>query len=163
MRECLMIRLRLTEWAGAKSKCGGIEEWRDQILSDFKGEARKLGFDSLGQHFSHEFPERHETQICSAKINESINDRIKCIWDLLQSRSFLLEICHVHSHLESSGKAYSDKEKKVEMEGRAGDGGRNKENLPFRFLHGCPSPPFAHAMGTGIPTQFTLLSHSGKS
>lgn len=53
MRECLMIRLRLTEWAGAKSKCGGIEEWRDQILSDFKGEARKLGFDSLGQHFSH--------------------------------------------------------------------------------------------------------------
>lgn len=50
------------------------------------------------------------------KINELINDRIKRIWDLLQSRPFLLEICLVHSHF--SKKAYSDKKKKEEMEGR---------------------------------------------
>lgn len=90
------------------------------------------------------------------QINESINSGIKCIWDLLQSSTFLLKLLPCSLAFRSSKRTYTRKKRKErESEGErknernAGreeerERKKNKGNFPFIFLSVRSTLPFVH-------------------
>ena len=108
------------------------------------------------------------------QINESINSGIKCIWDLLQSRTFLLKLLPCSLAFESSERTYRRKKRKERgrvrergrmrgmQGGRKRGKGKKQRKLPFQLPECAFHITFRPLMYSGIRTQLLLLSHSGK-
>jgi len=80
------------------------------------------------------------------QINESINSGIKCIWDLLQSSTFLLKLLPCSLAFRSSKRTYTRKKRK--------ERGRVRERGRMRGMQG------GRKRGKGKKTKQTSLSSS---